>query len=162
MKIILSYIVASLLLFSACNTPQKTEGVYNQSINMNLVADTIQYSVDIKAVDDNQPWLVDQIAKLNGTKLVDELFESVYKHQAKAYRFANGELMTTEEVKDMEIMEGFDRDLASRLHFWECWQYDARAAKFEKKVLKVMIAYESRDEYGELKGYRAGVVIELN
>lgn len=129
---------------------------------MEVMADTIQYSVDIKPENEDEPWLTEQVAQLNGNKLVDKLFESVYKHQANAYDFATGAPLTIEAVKDMEIKESYDRENATRLHFWECWKYDAQGAMFEKKVLQVMIAYQWRDEYGDLKGYKAGIVIKMN
>ena len=127
-----------------------------------MVADTIQYSVDIKADSAENPWIENQIKRLDSKLLVNQLFESVYRHQAKAYSSLDNRLLTLEEVKEMEISQDYDRDLAARLHFWECWSYNPQGVLFEKRVLKVMIAYESRTEEGELKGYKAGIVIEMN
>ena len=126
-----------------------------------VVADTIQYSVNIKADFEEEPWVAEQLKQLNNRELVDQLFESVYRHQAKAYNFLDNRPLTLEEVKEIEINPSYDRELAARLHFWECWKYNAQGTLFEKKVLKVMIAYEARTEDGELKGYKAGIVIEM-
>ncbi len=126
------------------------------------MADTIQYSVDIMPNDAEQPWAKEQVKQLDRRLLIDQLFESVYRHRAKAYSFSDNRLLSLEEVKEMEINESHDRDLAARLHFWECWRYNTQGVLFEKRVLKVMIAYEARTDEGELKGYKAGIVIEMN
>ena len=127
-----------------------------------VMADTIQYSVDIMPNDGEQPWAKEQVKQLDRRLLIDQLFESVYRHRAKAYSFSDNRLLSLEEVKEMEINESHDRDLAARLHFWECWRYNTQGVLFEKRVLKVMIAYEARTDEGELKGYKAGIVIEMN
>ena len=134
----------------------------NKEAEWRVMADTIQYSVDIMPNDAEQPWAKEQVKQLDRQLLIDQLFESVYRHRARAYNFSDNRLLSLEEVKEMEINESHDRDLAARLHFWECWRYNAQGVLFEKKVLKVMIAYEARTEEGELKGYKAGVVIEMN
>jgi hypothetical protein len=152
---------ATIIFLSSCNSTSSKQQENNQNINKLLVADTIQYSVDIKAIDDDRPWIAEQLRTLDASKLVDNLFESVYRHQAEAYRFADNQPLTVEEVKEMEISDGFDRELAARLHFWERWKYDELGVVFEKEVLRVMIAYESRNDDGEFKGYKAGIVIEM-
>lgn len=140
-------------------TEQHSEDLTN--IEKTLVADTIQYTVTILPDNQDQAYVYEELKGLDREKLVKSLFESVYKHQAKAYNYLTGASMNLEEVKEMEIKAAYDRDLAAQIHFWERWEYNPKTISFKKDIIKVMLAYEIRNDDDELIGYRAGVIIEM-
>lgn len=126
------------------------------------VADTIVYTVDLVPTDTADVWQADCLKGLDRAGLVDALFDAVYHRRAEVTDYFDNRPLTLEEVKDMEADPRYDRDCVERLLFWERWMFDAESLTFDKKTIKVMVAYAMRDDDGQLLGYRAGIVIRMN
>lgn len=154
--------VCFLLVMASCKpTSSETTSTHQFSKPNGIqVADTIIYSVLIKNNDSLDQWTTHCLSKLDRKKMVDLLFESVYKHDAQAYNYLTEAPMTVAEVKAIEAREDFSRDKVSKLQFWETWHYDASKAAMEKSVLAVLVAYEATNDDGEVLGHKAAFYIK--
>lgn len=146
-------------IFFSCARTEKNESAFSQS---EIVADTIVYTVNVLPTDSTDEWETMRLKGLNRKKLVDAIFESVYQHKATVTDYFDGHQYSLDDVKEMEINDNFDREKIAQLQFYEQWQYDKSGIVFSKKVYKILVAYEQRDEDGVLQGYRAGFVIKTN
>jgi hypothetical protein len=127
-----------------------------------MLADTISYPVVIKNPDTTDTWTTECLLPLDRKKLVDMVFDAVYKHKAQAYKYFDDKPMSISEIKDLEKTDEFSRDRVGKLQFWESWYFDEKHQIFTKKVHKILVAYELFTEDGELRNYKAAFYIKLN
>ncbi len=149
------------LAFQSCKPKPQNKSSHNtDEINGELLADTIIYSVVIKNLDSTDYWTEECLSKLNRNKMVDQLFESVYSHQAKVFDYLSDEPISSSDVKAIEQQADFSRDKVGKLQFWESWYYDETQLKMTKKVHSILVAYEVNNQDGELLGYKAAFYIK--
>nr|WP_321453035.1 hypothetical protein [uncultured Carboxylicivirga sp.] len=162
-KHILYATMCFVALLQACNKgTESTSTRANQSIQGELLADTIIYSVEIKNYDPNDHWKEECLKNFDRSKMVDLLFESVYKHHAQAYNYMTDAPMSVAEIKAIEKEEDFSRDKVGKLQFWEAWYYDENQQIMNKKVLSILVAYEVNTHDGEFLGHKAAFYIKTN
>lgn len=162
-KHILFIMMCFVLVIQACKQNTSTSSSFNQTeeINGELVADTIIYSVVIKNTDPSDHWTTECLSHLDRNKLVDQLFESVYKHHAQAYNYLTDTPMSVGEIKAIEEQEDFAREKVGKLQFWESWHYDEKTQSMNKRVHAILVAYEITNDQGELLGYKAAFYIKM-
>lgn len=155
MKTILLISLTWTLFLTSCE--KSTEETHLES-----VADDISYIVYVRPQDPNDEMQVQYLFGLHKEKLVEDLFSSVYLHQAKVHDFY-GNPMTIDDVKTLELSDvRYSRDSISALQFKERWYYDAQAQTFQKKVVSVHVSYTGpRDDNGVILGNYPGFIIEM-
>ena len=157
--------IAAMCFFvalQACKQSPKTSSISGNDVTGICVADTIIYPVLIKNADPNDTWTEQCLSRLEREKFVDQLFNAVYKHKAKAYSYNNHKELSISEVKDIEQQADFSRDKVAKVQFWETWHFDEQELIMTKKVQAVLLAYEYLSEEGELRGYKAAFYVKLN
>lgn len=155
-------VVFSLIALFACNhKSEQIAGVSSNEVAGEMVADTIIYSVVIKNSDPNDLWAEKSLSRLKRAQLVDQIFDAIYSHKAKAYSYNTDEQLSVSEIKDIEEREDFSRDKVAKMQFWETWYFDDATKKMTKKVHAVLVAYEVLSEEGELRGYKAAFYVKM-
>ncbi len=151
--------VVTLLTFAQCSQNRQPA---SESAST-LVADTITYMVYVRPQDPSDEYEVAYVSHLDVDLLIDRIYDSVYKNGAKAYDYFEGFEFTLDSLKSREIEDPrFSRDQVSVIQFTEEWRYDEKNMHFDKKVLKIHVAYGLKDEYGVTVANRPGFVIEMN
>lgn len=140
----------------------ETEIIVRDSTAMNLIADTIIYDVIIKNTDPDNDWTEKCLGKLNRNELIDQLFESVYNKQARAYNFFTGKVLKPAQLKRIEKDKDFDRSNIGKLQFTEAWYYDPSNIVLQKKILSITLGYELQGNNDLIIGYKPVFKIELN
>ncbi len=125
------------------------------------LADTIIYPVLIKNTDPNDTWTEHCLSRLEREKFVDQVFDAVYEHKAKAYSYNTHKELSITDIKAIEKQPDFSRDKVAKLQFWETWHFDEQQLIMTKKVQAILLAYEYLSEDGELLGYKAAFYIKL-
>jgi len=155
-------VVCLVILLQACGT--KTEQNHTSTVNTisgQCVADTIIYSVVIKNPNPLDTWTDECLSQLKRSQLVDQFFEAVYEHKAKAYSYSTHEVLSVSDIEEMENTDEFNRDKVAKLQFWETWYFDEQQQAMHKKVHAVLVAYEMQTDDGELRGYKAAFYIKM-
>jgi hypothetical protein len=148
-------------LLQACKQSPSTAGPTTSAASGTCIADTIIYPVLIKNADPYDTWTEQCLSRLERRRFVDQLFDAVYKHQAKAFSYSNHKELSVSEVKAIEEQADFSRDKVAKLQFWETWHFDEQQLRMTKQVHAVLLAYEYLSEDGELLGYKAAFYIKL-
>lgn len=162
LKHIVFIAICFAFIIQACNQGTTSTGSSaNSTISGELLADTIIYTVEIKNYDPNDHWTNECLSKLDRSKMVDQFFESVYKHKAQAYNYMTEAPMSVSEVKAIEEQEGFSRDQVGKLQFWESWYYDENKQIMTKKVLAILVSYEATTQDGDFLGHKAAFYIKM-
>ncbi len=151
-------IATSFLIGCNINTENKAEQTQKLSIEKNdnsyaRIADTIITDVVIRNPDHNE-WTDYCLRNLKKDELVDQLFEMVYDGKLTPYDFFSETEMSIEEVKQFEKEEEFDRHKVGKVQFEESWHFDSENQKMMKQVISIMLAYETFDAEGNVKGYK--------
>lgn len=154
-------IAASFL--AACTTPTVELNItHDASTTGTVVADTITYLVYVRPQNPADDYEVAYLSHLQKDELVNQIFESVYQHGAKAHDFVTGEELSIDDIKTREIEDSnYSRDNVSAIQFTEEWVYDAKALLFQKKVLKIHIGYAVYDEDSIIVANRPSWVIDM-
>ena len=173
---IYSIIFLSFLGIFACNNNQEAEEntdslskieirretFYNTDLdspNAVILADTIAYDVTIKNPDPGNNWTEEELRRMDEVALANIILNAIYNKRLTAYNFQTDEPMTIEEVKDMESKHS--REEIGRMRFIEEWYFDKKTLQFGKKVNRIMLAYEKKNNQGEVR-YVSGVMVYLN
>ncbi|MBR8534219.1 hypothetical protein KDU71_01490 [Carboxylicivirga sediminis] len=159
-------VVAAMCFFTILQACKQSPSAASGSGSSNeapglCLADTIIYPVLIKNNDPYDTWTEQCLSRLERAKFVEQIFDAVYKHKAKAYSYNTHEELSISEVKDIEKQPDFSRDKVAKLQFWETWHFDEQQLIMTKKVQAILLAYEYLSEDGELRGYKAAFYIKL-
>ncbi len=153
--------ILPLIMLLACqNRSEKTTGEVNNSrpehgfSNEYLVADTIIYDVIIKNADPEDTWQQHSLKRLNSGKLIDYLFEAVYEKNVSAIDYFTNKKIDPRKLRSIEKEEGFSRDMIGKIQFTESWYYNPARNVYHKKILSVVIGYETYDSDTILRGYK--------
>ncbi len=140
----------------------ETITITNDSLLMNLLADTIIYDVIIKNNDPANEWTEKCLSYLNRNELVDQLFDAVYNGQANAFNYFSGKKLAPSDLKRMEKDKDFDRSKIGKLQFTESWYYDPANLVMQKKILSITLGYELPGANGSIIGYKPVFKINMN
>ncbi|MCW3788381.1 hypothetical protein [Plebeiibacterium sediminum] len=160
MKTILPTILLIIFTAIACNHNTEKQIVYTapSSNNLELWADTIIYDVLISNPDSTDDWQEQKLKHLDHKKIVDDLFESIYSGQKKAYNYYTNSEYSIEDIKEFE--EDYPRSNIGKLQFSESWLYDKTLGKHIKQVHSILVAYTLYDSSNNIRGYKAGFFIK--
>ncbi len=162
MRIFLPTILLVIFFIVGCNKPK--ENIHYNSINdyekAELWADTIIYDVLIINPDSTDEWQSRKLENLNHSKLVDDLFNSIYSGQKTAYNYYTNAEYSIDEIKDFE--NSYPRKDIGKLQFSEAWRYDKQTGTYLKQVYSILIAYTLYDSSNNIRGYKAGFYIKNN
>ncbi len=128
--------------------------------NSVLIADTVTYAIEIKNNDKYDTWNEECLQYVNRNALRNIIFNAIYNKRLTAYDYSTGKAMSIEEVRALENKN--DRELISKIQFVEKWFFDENNLIFGKKVISIMLAYERKNDEGEVLGYKAGIVVRFN
>lgn len=127
--------------------------------------DTITYMVYIRQQDPSDDYEAMYLSGLDAERLVESIYSSVFHHQAKAYDFIDGHLLSIDEIKSREVEypDVYSHDNVSVIQFTEAWAYDEAVLSFKKKVLSIHVGYAKRDdETGYIETNYPGFVVLMN
>jgi len=158
------FIFTTLQLLAGCfsrNDHKQPSSAFDFS-DMELMADSITYTVVVKNRDSLDTWADQRLRGLNHKKLVDDLFDAVYEHKATPYDYYTQHPLSINDIKKLESQEDFSRDRVGQLQFCEGWYLNAETQQMYKQIHSVLIAYEFFSSDGELRGYKAAFYIKMN
>ena len=127
-----------------------------------MIVDTIIYDVIIKNPNPFDSWTDECLEHLNKEQFVDILFESVYEENAIAHDIFSENIITPDELKNLERKKNFSRDNIGKIQFTESWFYNDSLRSMSKKVISISLGYEIFDEQGDLIGHKPAFKIYLN
>lgn len=165
-KLTAALFIATSFLIGCNNTenkPVQTEnsGMDKIDVSFTSIADTIITDVVIKNPNHDE-WTDYCLRNLDKDELVDQLFELVYDGKLIPYDFFSETEMSIEEVKKFEKEDDFERDKIGKVQFEESWYFDAENKKMMKQVISIMLAYETYDAEGNVKGYKPVFKVYFN
>ena len=160
MKKILFFILIPLI-FSCSRQSENKNPTSSANIPGVMLADTISYPVVIKNPDTTDTWTTECLLPLDRKKLVDMVFDAVYRHKAQAFNYFSNKPMSIGAIRQLESTEEFSRKRVGKLQFWESWYFDDKQQIFTKKVHKILVAYEVFTDDGVLRNYKAAFYIKL-
>jgi hypothetical protein len=157
-------LIAAIAVFSAitaCSCKQepariqvnKTEVIVD-SLKLKSYADTIVCDMVVKNPDKEDMWMEECLHLFNRNALIDSIFEDVYSGRLSAFDYNTNKLLTKKEVKKLEELPGYSRDIVGKFQFREAWFYDKQQHSFIKKVHSIIFGYEIYDDSGFVKGYK--------
>ena len=134
---------------------------YNKD-EVTLVADTIRYTAMVRNPNKEDEYMDEWLKDLDLKAFADLIFKAVYEERTKAYNYSTNEVMTIDDIKQLE--KEYKRDRIGKIFFMEEWYFDEKKIQMFKKVNSIMLAYERLDENDKnlVVGYKAGIRIYLN
>ncbi len=140
------------------NIPDSSSTIKTDSCSIyhpnNIIADTIIYDVIIKNPNPYDTWTNQCLQHLKRKEFIDQLFESIYKEEIKAFDIVTQNPLTSNDIKRLEKNGDFSRDKIGKIQFTETWYYDSMHQHIFKKILSVSLGYEVADSNGEIFAYR--------
>ncbi len=127
-----------------------------------LIASDIVTEVIIKPDPEGDPWEMEKVAGYQGADFVDRIFELIYDGTLTAYDYHNGEVLSADDVREIEHDFGGDRSLIGKLSFTEDWYYFPSANSLHKRAKSVTFGYELYNNLGKVYAYRAAFRADLN
>jgi hypothetical protein len=157
----------SLLLAVSCkngNKPYAKQNVTIQfdSLQLETLADTIIYDVVVKNTDKSDLWTEECLKKFDKKAFVNTLFEDIYNKKVIAYDFYSSKPLTPADVKKLEKLDGYSRDIIGKFQFNESWQYDKQNMVMVKKVHSIIFGYEAYTSDSLIKGYKPLFKVHFN
>ncbi len=159
----------AILCFHGCreSSEKSAEGVETKiitddSLSINLIADTIIYDVIIKNTDPDNKWIEKCLGNLNRSELVDQLFDAVYDNKANAYNFFSGKKLRPADLKRIEKDKDFNRSKIGKLQFTEAWYYDPPKLLMQKRIISITLGHELPGNDGNIIGYKPVFKVYLN
>ena len=167
---LISLIATTFILFSCKNNTSadnKDEWVITKKIS---------YPVFIKSPYEDTDWWVENIEGSDREKIVNVLLDAVLQGKVKAYNYMDMKELSLDEAKkamnteirletgdvDTTVMQPVERKMIYRLTFLETWSFNDKTFALSKIVVAVAPSETSRDETGEIRGYRPLFWIFLN
>lgn len=157
-----AFTILQLLASCISNNGHKQSHSTIDFSDMELMADSITYTVVVKNRDTLDTWANQRLRGLNHKKLVDDLFNAVYEHEATPYDYYTHQPLTIRDIKKLEKQKDCSRDRVGQLQFCEAWYMNAETHQMHKQIHSVLIAYEYLSADGELRGYKAAFYIKMN
>ncbi len=160
MKALLPTILFFIFIAVACNHKTEKQIKYTTPNydNLELWADTIVYDVLIMNPDSTDDWQEQKLKYLNHEKLVNDVFESIYSGQKKAYNYYTNSEYSIQDIKEFE--KEYSRSDIGKIQFTESWLYDKKSGTHIKQVHSILIAYTLYDSSNNIRGYKAGFYIK--
>jgi len=131
------------------------------SLKLKSYSDTIVCDMVVKNPDKDDAWIEECLHRFQRKALIDTIFEDIYKGRLVAYDFITHKILSIKEVKKLEGISGYSRDIIGKFQFREAWYYDRAAHSFIKKVHSIIFGYETYDESGFVKGYKPLFKVDL-
>ncbi len=173
LSIIMFLIVGMFLVSCSRKKPEQTKKkvqivylVKSPDSSAQIVADSIIYSVVVKAPDSTDPWLLQSLQYTKPTKLLDLILHDIYTGKLVAYSypawvsFHKKVPIPPDSVRAMVNRIGEKR--IGKIEFVERWFYSPKTHTFYKQVLEMTFGYEIYKKNGQLKGYSPLFKISFN
>ena len=125
-----------------------------ESLDMKSYADTIVCDMVVKNPDKEDQWTEQCLIQLKRRELIDSIFADIYSGSLQATDYETHKVLTMNEVKRIEEIPGYNRDIVGKFQFRESWFYDKKVHVFVKKVHSIIFGFETYDERGFVKGYK--------
>ncbi len=156
-------IFSIFILFGCSGNPEQKEALVPRAETSGLtIADTVIYDVVVKNPQAEDTWTEDCLRNLDREKLVDIIFDAVYRHELLPYDYISHELMSVKDIRDLENDPEFSRKNIGKIQFSEEWYFDTDNLRMEKRVNSLSLGYEVFDLSGNLRGYKPAFMVRLN
>ncbi|HNX66530.1 MAG TPA: hypothetical protein PKH02_06575 [Bacteroidales bacterium] len=123
------------------------------------VARDIVTEIIVRPDSTGDPWEVEKVAGYNGTEMVNDIFNSIYKGKLIAKDYHTNQPLKAQDIKEFE-KDFTDRSRIGKLSFTEDWYYDPVTFSMTKKVKSMTFGYELLNNEGKVFGYKAVFSIE--
>lgn len=156
-----------IALITSCNERRSEQKNISASLTENtpegavLIARDIVTEVIIRPDPNGDPWEVEKVAGYNGETMVNGIFERVYDGTLTVYDYHSGEVLTANDVKEIEAEFKNDRTKIGKLSFTEDWYYNPAMNTVEKRARSVVFGYELYNNLGKVYAYRAAFRADL-
>ena len=152
-------ILGILVFVTACNhEPVKVEivktAIHFDSLKLNGIADTIVCDMVVKNPDAEDVWMDSCLIDFKRNDFVESVFSDIYQGKLMAIDYYSSKPLTVKEVKKLEEISGYERNIIGKFQFREAWYYDKMNHTFIKKVHSIIFGYENYDDRGFVKGYK--------
>ncbi len=124
------------------------------SIKFKTYADTIVCDMVVKNPDKDDAWMEQCLSRFQRKAFLDSIFSDIYAGNLIALDYLSHKPLSISEVKKMEEMPGFSRNIIGKFQFREAWYYDNIKHAMIKKVYSITFGYENYDDTGFVKGYK--------
>jgi hypothetical protein len=168
MKNGLAHLLIITIIFCTASCKQKSLNlrfektiVSIDSLKLTNYADTVVCDMVVKNPDKEDTWTEECLSRLKRKALTDSIFDDVYKGKLIAFDFNSHKPLSVKEVKKLEEMAGYSRDIIGKFQFREAWFYDKQHHSFIKKVHSIVFGFETYDQSGFVKGYKPLFKIEF-
>lgn len=161
-------LLAALFLFSliSCKQTPVTYEIRSANVNFDSLAltnyaDTIVCDMVVKNPDTTDVWAQECLHGLKREQLTNNLFNAIYTGKLVAYDFYTHKPLSAAEVKKLEKMPGYSRNIVGKYQFREAWLYDSLNHVFLKKVHSITFGFETYAEQGGVKGYKPLFILKF-
>ncbi len=154
----LCFMCIAVILFS-CNQKNKELHINRYSISIDSVlfasyADTVIADLVVKSTDKDDWWTEKCMSQLRRKAFIDTIFNEIYNERLIAYDYYTNKPLSIKEVKKIEKLPDYNRDIIGKFQFYEGWYYSNQQHAFIKKVYAIIFGYETYTDKGEVKGYK--------
>lgn len=158
-----SYIIQTALIFSGLFlfSCQQKDAVENSAQSGIKIAEPIIYEVLVKNPNPDDDWKTECLANTNTKILVEDILAAVKEGNLPAFDYYDNHELSKSEIKEI-IKKGNLSENTANIQFEEEWYWDKNALALNKKVNKIMLGYAVYDAKGEVRGYKASFVVDLN
>ena len=152
----------------SCNNKEQNSGIATLATtsyhfpDSGLVkaADSIQYQVVVKNSDAENTWLTETLSGLDRQMVIAFFMQEAKENRAELYDYFSGTKLSYKDIERI-ITENGGLEQIGNFQFKEKWYIDKANHRMIKEVESIVMGFESFDEDGKIKGYKAGFVIVL-
>lgn len=158
--------LACLAILAACTQSPVINEVKNvtvafDSLLLESYADTIVCDMVVKNPEPNDSWMEECLKNFKHTEMLSAIFTDLYSGKLTAYDFFSNKPLSIGELRQLEGIKGYKREIIGKFQFREAWFYDKANHTFIKKVHSITFGYETYDENGGVKGYKPLFVVKF-
>ena len=156
-KLINTALIFSGLFLFSCQNKQEEE---QQLPKGKAIANPIVYEVVVKNPNPDDEWLSECLEHTNSSSLIKDILKAVEDGRLNAYDYYDEHQLSKKEISTI-INENKLTKRTGKIQFVEDWYWDKKSLRLQKEIKKIMFGYEVYTENGELRGYKASFVVDL-
>lgn len=150
-------IISGLFLFSC---QQKEKNVSKEFTGVKI-ANPIIYEVLVNNPNPEDEWKAECLANTNTVELVNDIVKAARNGNLPAFDYYDNHQLSIPELEKI-ISESDLIHKTGNIQFEEEWYWNKKELTLSKKVNKLMLGYAVYDGKGEVRGYKASFVVDLN
>jgi len=119
-----------------------------------VIADTITYDVIIKNPVKEDAWTESCLKHLKRDRLIDVILEKVKEGTLTAYDYETLRPLSWMQIDSMKEANN-NKMVVGKIQFKELWAFDKDSMRMYKKVHSAIFGYETYNDDGEVRSYKA-------